>query len=122
MIPSALKQLSLQSAPALTAAYASLAHDFNPLHLDESFASQTPFGGPIVHGSMSLVLLLNAIEATFGAASMPQDLDIRFTAPVRVGQRITAGGERTEDGFSVWVRTDDGREVLSGSLRIATPE
>lgn len=122
MTPSALKQLSLQSDPALTAAYASLAHDFNPLHLDESFASQTPFGGPIVHGSMSLVLLLNAIEATFGAATSPQDLDIRFTAPVRVGQRITAGGERTEDGFSVWVRTDDGREVLSGSLRIATPE
>ena len=122
MTPSALKQLSLQSDPALTAAYANLAHDFNPLHLDQAFASQTPFGGPIVHGSMSLVLLLNAIEATFGTAATQQDLDIRFTAPVRVGERITAGGDRTDDGFSVWVRTDDGKDVLSGTLRIASPE
>lgn len=110
-----ITELSLDTGPEITAAYAALSNDYNPLHLDPAFAAGTPFGRPIVHGAMALDLLLNAIEATFGQPG-GETLSVRFTAPVLVGERITAGGERTETGYDVWVRKADGQDVVTGQL------
>lgn len=112
-----LEELSLQTNTEMVNAYAALSKDYNPLHVDPEFAAQTVFGGAVAHGAMALDLLLNAIEATIGQPGGEQ-LDIRFTAPVKVGERITAGGEKTDDGFALWVRKDDGTEVLKGTLRL----
>tara|TARA_R110002049_G_scaffold293970_3_gene479856 strand:+ start:1617 stop:1979 length:363 start_codon:yes stop_codon:yes gene_type:complete len=114
-----LKQIRLQTNTKVTAAYAALSNDYNPLHVDADFAATTQFGAPVAHGAMALDLLMNAIEATFGHEQRTQ-VDIRFTAPVMVGECITAGGERMDDGFSVWVRKDDGSVVLSGKMRLGT--
>ncbi|WP_158969743.1 MaoC family dehydratase [Chachezhania sediminis] len=116
-----LRELSLETSPDVTAAYADLSNDFNPLHVDAVFAAKTPFGAPVAHGAMALDLLLNAIEATFGTSGR-QHLDIRFTAPVKVGERITTGGVPAGDGWSVWVHQDDGTQVLKGTLRLGGPE
>lgn len=112
-----LPQHSLQTSAEGTRAYAALSNDFNPLHLDPAFAATTAFGVPIVHGAMVLDFLLNAIDATFGP-DRATDLDIRFTAPVKVGEEITAGGEQTDNGYDVWVRKQDGTVVLSGVLTL----
>jgi len=112
-----LSELSLTTNAEMTAAYAALSNDYNPLHLDADFAATTAFGQPIAHGAMALDLLLNAIEASFGQPG-GECLDIRFTAPVKVGERITAGGERTDEGFAVWVRKDDGTKVIQGTLKL----
>ncbi len=112
-----LRELSLQTNTEIVNAYAALSNDYNPLHVDADFAARTAFGGPVAHGAMALDLLLNAIEATIGQPG-GEHLDIRFTAPVKVGERITAGGEKNDDGFALWVRKDDGTEVLKGTLRL----
>lgn len=112
-----IQELSLVTSAELTAAYAVLSNDYNPLHVDAAFAATTAFGKPIAHGAMALNLLLNAIEATFGQPG-GERLDVKFIAPVMVGERITAGGELTGEGYAVWVCKDDGTEVIRGTLRL----
>jgi 3-hydroxybutyryl-CoA dehydratase len=114
-----LPEMSLATSAAVTRAYAELSGDRNPLHLDPDFAARTPFGAPIAHGAMALDLLMNAIDARFGE-QVEVALDIRFTAPVLVGERITTGGTKQGDGFDVWVRKDDGSVVLSGRLTVGS--
>ncbi|MCC7427387.1 MAG: acyl dehydratase [Alphaproteobacteria bacterium] len=96
-------------------AYAAITDDFNPLHVDEAFASGTPFGRPIAHGMLSLNLLWQSLRRAFGSA-MPVALEVRFVRPVLQGTRVTAGGQhRAEGGFDVWVRDADGQEVIHGT-------
>ncbi|MEC7259257.1 MAG: MaoC family dehydratase [Pseudomonadota bacterium] len=109
--------LSLQTDARTTAAYATLSRDHNPLHLDAAFAAKTPFGQPIIHGAMALDLLMNAVEATLGQPG-GENLSVRFSAPVKVGERITAGGEWNSDGYDIWVRKDDGTDVITGRLTL----
>ena len=65
--------------------------DYNPLHLDESFAKKTRFGGRIAHGILG-VGLISAVLGTQlpgpGGIYLSQSID--FLAPVRVGDKITA--------------------------------
>lgn len=74
-------------------AFADLTGDHNPIHLDPEVAVQTPFGGTIVHGylTLSLVVPLMAeiVEVTGVTTGINYGLDrLRFPAPVRVGARI----------------------------------
>ncbi len=44
--------------------YAEASGDFNPIHVDKSFAAQTPLGGTIAHG-----MLILAYVSEIGRAS-----------------------------------------------------
>ena len=48
---------SRQVTEADVAQFADLTGDFNPLHVDEDFAKQTPFRRPIAHGLLGLSLV-----------------------------------------------------------------
>ena len=74
--------------------FAEATNDFQFIHTDPDKAAQTPFGGPIAHGFLSLSLLsdLNAQNAV-----IPENLvmvinygsdRVRYLMPVRVGKRI----------------------------------
>ena len=101
------------------AKYAELTDDFNPIHLDPAFAAATPFGHPIVQGTLTLNLIWQSLRETFGPAALPGvEIDIRFTAPVLVGETVTATGRPRKDNAAVYeiaVAKDDGTVVLSGT-------
>ena len=74
--------------------FAEATNDHQFIHVDPEKAAQTPFGGPIAHGFLSLSLLsyLNAQNAL-----VPENLlmglnygsdKVRYLMPVRVGKRI----------------------------------
>ena len=74
--------------------FAAATNDFQFIHVDPEKAAQTPFGGPIAHGFLSLSLLsyLNAQTAI-----VPENLvmginygsdKVRYLMPVRVGKRV----------------------------------
>jgi len=100
--------------------YAGLTQDFNPIHLDPAFAATTPLGAVIAHGTLSLCLLWQSVEQTFGSSGLDaMSLDIRFVRPVYIGDVLTAGGVRSPDGggrYDVWVKGQDGAERVTGTL------
>jgi acyl dehydratase len=102
--------------------YAEITQDFNPIHLDPEFAAKTPMGGIIAHGMLSLSLLWQSLQATFGLDRMAgAAMDIRFVKPVREDDLVVAGGQRSErgDAYQVWVRAEaPGRSetVISGTV------
>ena len=71
--------------------------DFNPVHLDEAFAQKTQFKGRIAHGALSLGFIsaiLGNILPGHGAIYLSQE--VKFLAPVRIGDTITAKVEVME--------------------------
>ena len=83
----------ITQADVNTFADVTLDHQF--IHIDPEKAAQTPFGGPIAHGFLSLSMLSH-----FGATGMMTPIKnvvmginygfdkVRFLTPVRVGSRI----------------------------------
>lgn len=73
------------------ALFAQVSGDTNPVHLDEAYASQTPFGKPIAHGMLS-VSVISAILGNDlpGHGTVYLGQDVKFKAPVYVGDTITA--------------------------------
>jgi len=49
---------------------AGLFGDFNPLHVDESYASRTRFGGRILHGACTSALMSAPIGMSFYATAI----------------------------------------------------
>ncbi|CAN5626207.1 MaoC family dehydratase [soil metagenome] len=119
--PQTLREARLVATPEAIRLYAEITNDFNPVHLDAEFAARTPFGRPIAHGTMSLALVWQALAATFGGRARPEEAEIRFSAPVRQGDALTAGGalvDAASGRYEIAVRTADGA-ALAGWVRIA---
>jgi acyl dehydratase len=79
-------------------AYAELSGDRNPVHLDPEFAKGTPFGGTIVHGYLTLSLVVPLMAEVFEVTGMSVGINygldkLRFPAPVPVGSRVRVSGE-----------------------------
>jgi acyl dehydratase len=124
MFPDHLIELRLQVDRATIKRYADVTNDHNPIHLDPEFAARTPMGGIIAHGMLSLSLLWQSLQETFGTERMSGAvMDIRFVRPVRENDWVTAGGQRAEDGagYQIWVRAETGKRsevVISGTVTI----
>ncbi len=55
--------------------------DFNPIHVDESFAAQTPFGGTIAHGMLILAYVSEMMTLAFGQSWLSGGkLSVKFKA------------------------------------------
>src|SRR5947209_1938484 len=80
--------------------FAQLTGDHNFLHVDPERAQQTPFGGTIAHGFLSLSLLApvtQRLQVTDAATSINYGLDkVRFPAPLPVGGHWRATAEITQ--------------------------
>ena len=75
-------------------AFADATEDRQFIHIDPEAAAQTPFGGTIAHGFLSLSLLSRmAAEATLLPEGLRMAVNygfdrVRFLAPVRSGKRV----------------------------------
>jgi acyl dehydratase len=77
-------------------AFAQISGDTNRLHLDDEFAEDTRFGRRIVHGTLASGLISAAL-ARLPGLTIYLSQDLRFLAPVDVGDRVTAVVEIVED-------------------------
>ena len=79
--------------------FADCTEDHQFIHIDEEKAAQTPFGGTIAHGFLTLSMLAKFAEDIMVAPEnmvmgMNYGFDkVRFLAPVRAGKRVRAAGE-----------------------------
>jgi acyl dehydratase len=74
--------------------YAEITGDHNPLHFDHKFAADTKFGRLVVQGGLTTGLL-HALVATDlpGPGTVFLSQNWKFTAPVYIGDTITAEAE-----------------------------
>ena len=74
--------------------FAELTGDYNPLHFDEAFAAGTRFGRLVVQGGLTTGLLHALVAMDLpGPGTVFLSQQWKFTAPVYVGDRITARAE-----------------------------
>ena len=65
--------------------------DINPVHFDEDFARATPFKGRIAHGVLTASYISTVLGMQLpGPGTIFLGLSIRFKAPVRIGDTVTA--------------------------------
>lgn len=71
--------------------FAGITGDDNPVHINEEFAAGTPFGQRIVHGMFSAGLISTVLGTRLpGPGAIYVDQQIRFKAPVHIGDTVTA--------------------------------
>jgi 3-hydroxybutyryl-CoA dehydratase len=70
--------------------YAGVTGDFNPVHLDAEYAAKSMFGERIAHG-MLMAGLISAVLGTQlpGPNSIYLSQDLKFKAPVKIGDTVT---------------------------------
>ena len=74
--------------------FAKLTGDYNPLHFDAEFAGRTRFGGLVVQGGLTTGLLHALVAMDLpGPGSVFLSQNWKFTAPVYIGDTITARAE-----------------------------
>ncbi len=74
--------------------YAEASGDFNPIHVDESFAARTALGGTVAHGMLVLSYISEIMSRAFGRDwSSGGKLSMRFKAPARPGDEVTVTGK-----------------------------
>ena len=87
--------MSASTAKTVTEAdivlFAGITMDTNAVHMNEEFAKTTMFGGRIAHGMLS-VGFISAVLGTRlpGPGSIYLGQTLKFTAPVRPGDTVTA--------------------------------
>lgn len=102
--------------------FAEISGDRNPLHFDEAFAAATTFGRLVVQGGLTTGLLHALVAMDMpGPGTVFLSQNWKFTAPVFIGDTITAQAEvmsvhatKPVTQLRVTVTRDDGTTVLDG--------
>src|SRR6185437_9362504 len=113
---------SLTLGPDKVRAFAELTGDYNPLHFDEAFAARTPFGALVVQGGLTTGLLHALVAMDMpGPGTVFLSQNWKFTAPVYIGDTITAEAEvlsvhpsKPVIQLGIKVSREDGETVLEG--------
>jgi acyl dehydratase len=103
-------------------AFAQISGDRNPLHFDEAFAARTAFGRLVVQGGLTTGLLHALVAMDMpGPGTVFLSQNWKFTAPVFIGDTITAEAEvlkvhekKPVTQLRVQVVRTDGEVVLEG--------
>lgn len=102
--------------------YAKLSGDYNPLHFDEAFVTKTKFKKLVVQGGLTTGLLhaLVAMDVP-GPGTVFLSQNWKFTAPVFIGDTITAEAEvlsihktKPVTQLQIKITRQDGETVLEG--------
>ena len=111
--------------------YAEASRDFNPIHINEEFARKAGLDGTIAHGMLILAYLSEMMVTAFGKSWLTGGkLDVRFKAPTRPGNTITASGKITKleksDGqttihCSVLCSNGKGEAIITGEAILSIP-
>ncbi|MSU89662.1 (R)-hydratase [Rhodobacteraceae bacterium 2CG4] len=110
------------------ALFAQVSTDHNPVHLDEAYARDTIFAGRVAHGMLTASLISAVIgEQLPGHGSVYLKQDLKFLAPVRPGDRVTASvtvaaidHSRRRVTLDCLCRVGD-TEVLKGEALVLAP-
>ncbi len=110
--------------------YAGITGDLNPAHINQVESEKTMFQGRIAHGMLTAGLVSAVLGMQLpGPGSIYLGQELKFTAPVRIGDTVKAEVEvieKNEDKNRIKLSTtctnQDGIEVLKGIATIMPPK
>jgi len=105
------------------AQYAGASGDFNPIHIDVEFAKNSPLGGVIAHGMLSMGFLGQYVEKLAGEDGNVKLFKVQFRAMVRPGDTITCEAQlkeltNNEAIFDIKAVNQNGDVVVKGEAII----
>lgn len=108
--------------------FAGITGDLNPAHVNEVWAKNTRFGGRIAHGMLSAGLISAVLAMQLpGPGTIYLGQTLKFTAPVRIGDTVTAEVQVVEviENKRLRLRTtatnQEGQLVLEGEALVSPP-
>lgn len=110
--------------------YAGITGDFNPAHVNESYAKTTFFKTRIAHGMLTAGFISNILGTQLpGPGTIYLKQELTFLAPVHIGDTISAQAEVIEvmaDKNRIRLRTNcvnqDGTAILEGEALVSPPQ
>ena len=110
--------------------FAGISGDFNPAHVNEAYSENTFFKTRIAHGMISAGFI-SAVLANHlpGPGTIYLKQDLKFLAPVKIGDTITARAEVLaidRDKNRVRLKTtcvnQHGKQVIDGEALVSAPK
>jgi len=109
--------------------FAAISGDFNPVHVDEEYAKQTPFGTRIAHGGVTESLIAPVLGTKLpGLGTIAVEISSRFKAPTFFGDTITAKASVVEKiATKRWIKlrlswtNQKGKVVAEGEAVVIPP-
>ncbi len=109
--------------------FAGISGDFNPVHVNEDYARQTPFKTRIAHGALPQSLIAPVLGTKLpGLGTVLVEIRCRFKAPTFFGDTITAAATVAEKiQEKRWVRmalhwtNQRGETVATGEAVVVPP-
>jgi 3-hydroxybutyryl-CoA dehydratase len=106
--------------------FAGLTMDYNPVHINAEYAKESIFGERIAHGMLSAGFISAVLGTTLpGPNSFYLGQELKFTAPVKIGDTVTATAtiiEKREEKrilkLQTTVANQRGEVVVDGSAVI----
>lgn len=102
-------------------AFGHLSGDLNPLHMDEDFATRTPFRRRVVHGLLTGALVSTAHTQLTGPGFAYVGQELKFLGPVFIGDtvsvEVTVVGKKDAKRILILdtvVNKQSGEKVLAG--------
>jgi acyl dehydratase len=113
---------TLTLTPKHVQTFAELTGDYNPLHFEEAFVARTKFGKLVVQGGLTTGLLHALVAMDMpGPGTVFLSQNWKFTAPVYIGDTITASAEvlsvhasKPVTQLAIRVTRQSGEVVLEG--------
>ncbi len=110
--------------------FARVIGDFNPVHTDQAYAEKTIFKGKIAHGALSIGFLSTVLGNILpGHGTIYLSHEIKFLAPVRIGDTIVAkvevielNIERNRVKFRTTCTNQNGQVVVDGAAWAMPPK
>ena len=110
--------------------FAGITGDLNPAHTNEVASAQTMFKGRIAHGMLSAGLISTVLGMYLpGPGTIYMGQELKFTAPVCIGDTITATGtvveinvEKNRCKIETVCTNQDGKVVTTGMATVMPPK
>ncbi|RLI81997.1 acyl dehydratase [Archaeoglobales archaeon] len=102
-------------------AFGLVSGDWNPIHFDDEFASQTKFGKRVAHGMLTTSLVSAAVAQMPGIIVLLKT-DFSYLKPVSIGDVVEVKGEvvgKNKNRFTLEIGCYVGDEkVVSGEVKL----
>ncbi len=109
--------------------FAAVSGDYNPLHMDETYASKTVFGTRIAHGALTASYISGILGNHLpGPGSIFTGLSMRFRRPVYIGDEVTVRAEvkdKIERGNRIVLAVScsvNGKRAITGEAEVVAPK